>query len=234
MGTSNNMYVSTTGLVLRKVTYSDTSKVLTVLTGSEGKLTVSAHGAHRKKSKLSAATQLLVFSDMSLQQRKDRWTLTEAQCVEQFIGLREDLVLLSLGTYIAELAETVSDEDSLNTALLPLCLNTLYALSEKIRPPDFIKPVFELRLMAVSGFEPILLEKSEKRSASLGEGAIALGAGALNAANYILSCEPKKLFSFTLSDNALAELTTAAEAYLISHLDRKFRTLDYYKSLIYK
>ena len=227
------MFVNTTGIILREVQYKDASKILTVLTGSEGKLTISAHGAHRKNSKLAAVTGLLVFSEMTLLKKKDRWTITEARSVEQFIGLRDDLKLLALGTYIAELTEAVADEDSPNTELLPLCLNALYALSEKLKAPEFVKPVFELRLMAISGFEPLLSNRAQTGGSfvSMEDGVLKLSAGALNAARYILSCEAKKLFSFTLSDTALKELSKSTERYLLAHLDRSFKTLDYYHKI---
>ena len=300
------MYINTTGLVLRETAYKDSSKILTVLTGGEGKLTVSAHGALRRNSKLAAVTQLLAFSEMTLYSSKDRWTMTEARSVEQFIGLRDDLVLLALGAYFAELTEAVADEDSPNPDLLPLILNALFALSEKIKEPRYVKPAFELRLMAVSGFEPLIAECGECGSgdpesavlslrggtircskcagapaaaytvasvgpaygggnsdgggdggASFGDsgrypprprsdggdggasaqnaettGQVTLGAGALKAANYIIGCDSKKLFSFALGETALRELTVAAEGYLLAHLDRSFRTLDYYKGII--
>jgi len=225
------MYINTTGIVLREVTYTDSSKILTLLTASEGKLTVSAHGAHRKNSKLAAVTGLLVFSEMTLMKKKDRWTMTEARSVEQFIGLRDDLTLLALGTYIAELTEAVADEDSPNPELLPLCLNALYALSEKIKTPEYVKPAFELRLMAISGFKPILNDKNKRENNSLEDGTMNLSISALNAAKYILNCEAKKLFSFTLSPEALKELAHSTEHYLLAHLDRQFRTLDYYHKI---
>ncbi|MCL2426404.1 MAG: DNA repair protein RecO [Oscillospiraceae bacterium] len=225
------MYINTSGIVLREVAYKDSSKILTILTSSEGKLTVSAHGAHRKNSKLASSTGLLVFSEMTLFKKKDRWTMSEARSVEQFIGLRDDLKLLALGTYIAELMEAVSDEDSLNIELLPLCLNTLYALSEKIMSPDIVKPAFELRLMAVSGFAPLLNGRSTTEGNSMEDGFINLGVGATRAAEYILNCNVKKLFSFSLSDDSLRELSKATENYLLKHLDRSFRTLDYYHKI---
>jgi len=244
------MYVNTMGLVLRETAYKDSSKILTVLTEKEGKLTVSAHGALRKNSKIAAVTQLLAFSEMTLFSRHDRWTLTEARSVEQFIGLRTDIELLSLGAYFAELTEAVSDEDSPSPTLLPLCLNALYALSEKIKTPDLVKPAFELRLMAESGFEPLIarcsvcgLDEPERSALDLSGGTLRcekcglsggaeLSKGALSAARYIISCDAKKLFSFTLGQTALRELTKAAEGYLLAHLDRHFRTLDYYNSLV--
>jgi len=226
------MYINTTGIVLREVTYKDSSKILTVLTSSEGKLTVSAHGAHRKNSKLAVVTGLLVFSEMTLFMKKDRWTMTEARSVEQFIGLRDDLKLLALGSYIAELTEAVADEDSPNPELLPLCLNALYALSEKLKTPEYVKPAFELRLMAISGFEPMLSRENAASGNPHEDGVIELSAGALSAAEYIIGCDAKKLFSFELSSEALRELSTTTENYLLAHLDRTFRTLDYYKKLL--
>ena len=224
------MYINTTGIVLREVQYKDSSKILTVLTSDEGKLTVSAHGAFRKNSKLAAVTGLLVFSEMTLLKKKDRWTMTEARSVEQFSGLRDGLELLALGAYIAELTEAVADEDSPNQELLPLCLNALYALSEKLKTPEYVKPAFELRLMAISGFEPLLNHDDAGMADinSIEDGNLRLSAGALCAADYILSCDAKKLFSFSLSDEALKELSKTTEKYLLSHLDRPFRTLEYY------
>ena len=228
------MYVNTTGIVLREVTYKDSSKILTVLTSGEGKLTVSAHGAHRKNSKLAAVTGLLVFSEMTLLRKKERWTMTEARSIEQFIGLRDDIKLLALGSYIAELTEAVADEDSPSPDLLPLCLNALYALSENIKSPEYVKPAFELRLMAISGFEPLLNKQNTTSSSSLEDGVIKLSGGALKAADYILNCEAKKLFSFKLSNEALKELSRKTENYLLAHLDRTFRTLDYYHKIYSK
>lgn len=234
------MFINTTGIVLREVAYKDNAKILTVLTSGHGKLTVSAYGAHGKKSKLASSTGLFVFSHMTLTERSGRWTLTEAQIIEQFLGLRDDLCCLSLASYIAELTETVADEDSLNPELLPLCLNALYALSEANKPPELVKPAFELRLMAIAGYEPVLILKEKKPEDTAGvmneqnaggfrEGTLCLSAGALSAARYILTCDSKKLLSFRIESNGLKELAEETETYLLTHLDKSFRTLDYYK-----
>jgi len=212
-------------------------------------LTVVVHGSLRRNSKLAAVGQLLAVSEMTLCSRRERWTMTEARSVEQFIGLRDDITLLSLCAYLAELAEAVADEDSPNPELLPLCLNTLFALSEKLKAPEHVKPAFELRLMTVSGFEPFVghcavcggkdpdrafldLTGGTLRCDGCGgqEGAL-LGRGALEAMRYIISCDSKKLFSYSLSEGSLKELTSAAEGYTLVHLDRSFRTLDYYKTV---
>lgn len=60
------MFLTTRGLVLREVRYKESDKILTVLTQHEGKVTVRARGALRKGSRITAATQLLTYSDMTI------------------------------------------------------------------------------------------------------------------------------------------------------------------------
>ena len=244
------MYVNTTGIILRETAYKDSSKILTVLTSSEGKITVSARGALRKNSKLAAVTQLLVFSEMTLFFNKGKWSITEARTVEQFRGLRDDITLLALGSYFGEIVEAVADEDSPNPILLSLLLNSLFALSENKKAPAFVKPAFEIRIMAESGFAPLTdhcamcgAKKVEMAFLDLTGGTLfcnpcgrngfndtaELSAGALDALRYITTCDYKKILSFTIGESALKELTRAAEGYLLTQLDRNFRTLDYFK-----
>ena len=248
------MYINTKGLVLREVPYKETSKILTVLTADAGRITVSAKGARRKGSKTAAATQLLCFSDMTLSENRDRYTLTEARPIEMFEGLRYDLEKLALGSYFAQVLETVSDEDMQSPAILSLGLNALYVLSENKYPEKLIKPAFEMRLMALAGFAPVLdgcgvcgrddpvnprLDteggtvrcrdcREEKGFASE---TVPLCAGSLDALRHIITCDSKKVFSFSLGEDAAKKLYKAAESYLKTQLDRGFPALDYYNSV---
>ena len=55
------MYKTLHGLVLREVKYKESSKILTILTEEEGKITAEARGSLRKGSKCSAASQVLTW-----------------------------------------------------------------------------------------------------------------------------------------------------------------------------
>ncbi|MBQ3404046.1 MAG: DNA repair protein RecO [Oscillospiraceae bacterium] len=243
------MYISTTGLVLREVRYKESSKMLTVLTDSMGKVPVSARGALRKGSKIGAAAQFLTFSEMTLSGTNGRWTMTEGRVLEEFRGLREDLMLLSLGTYFAELAELVSDEDVPDPELMQLLLNTLFALSEGLRSPELIKAAFELRLMCAAGFAPVTnscpvcgKEDMARPVLDLAGGAVRCGGcgaglsaplceGSLAAMRYIVTAPPRKLFSFQLGKEALFRLTEACERYVMTQLGCELRSLAFYKSM---
>ena len=56
--------------------------------------------------------------------------------------------------------------------------------------------------------------------------------GGLAALRHVLYCDSRRLYAFTLEPAALRELDHAGEAFAASQLERSFRTLDYYKSLL--
>ena len=244
------MYKTTKALVLREVKYKDADKILTVLTERDGKLTVKARGALRKSCKYGASSQLLSYSEMTLFQNAGKWSLNEAETIEQFLPLRGDIAALALGTYFAELLEAVSDEDDPNPALLQLGLNSLYALSRAMYPAERIKAVFEMKLMCLSGYRPQLAgcpvcgkRPPEDPLFSLNGGTVhcracppgAVGvslpvsAETLQAMTYITDAEPKRIFSFRVSPDADRQLADLAEAYVMAQLERGFGALDYWK-----
>ena len=239
----------TTGLVLRQTVTKETDLILTVLTPDLGRISVIAKGARSKKSKYSAACQLLIYSEMTLTARGDWYYLNEASTVELFDGVRQDIVLLSLGSYFAELVETVCTPEAA-PELLRLLLNALYALSALHKEPTIVKPAFTFRLMALSGFEPycetcaVCGKEPEKPVMDVVQGVVhcmdcktnglslPLTSGALEALRYLLSCEDKKLYAFSAPLADLKLLDHAAEAFVSAQLERSFRTLDYYKSML--
>ena len=136
------MHISTQGLVLREVNYKESDKLLTVLTAEGGKRTVKARGCRRKGSPLAAAAQLLVYSDMTLFEYRDYFTLNEAESLQQFWRVRSDLERLSLASYFAEVMEAVAVEGRPDPPALSLILNSLYALDRLNRPLELVTAAF--------------------------------------------------------------------------------------------
>ncbi len=246
------MHKTTRALVLREVKYKEADKILTVLTEDEGKLTVSARGVMRRGSKLAAACQLFAFSELTLFENRGKWYADEGQTVEQFLGLRSDIAKLALAAYFAELLETVSDEDSPNPEVLRLGLNSLYALSEDLYPPEHIKAVFELRLMCLAGFEPSLdccpvcgCEVNALTVFSVHGGSLLclkcknieygetrpLCRASLQAMEHVVNAEGKRIFSFSLDAEAQQRFSRICEDYVGAQLDRRFHALNYWNSV---
>lgn len=246
------MYLNTKGLVIRVTPYNDTDALLSVLTPEHGRLTVKARGLRRKNSPLIAPCQLLSFAEFTLFEYRNMYTINEAHAIELFSPLRKDLQKLSLGSYFAQAAETMSQEDLPNPELLSLVLNCLFALAKLNLPEMMVKAVFELRSACLSGYTPDLygcyrcgcdnpdrFDISEGRlecvacrdPASTGL-RMPVTPGVLDAMRYICRCDSKKLFSFHASAETLEALSYITESYLSTQLERGFSALDFYKSLL--
>lgn len=145
------MRLTTQGIVLRETNYKEADKILTVLTRDLGKRTVKARGCRRKNSKLTAASQLLVYSEMTLYERGEFITLNEADPLEQFWSVRQDLEDLALASYFAEVTEATAQEGEAVPELLSLLLNSLYALDTLKKPRALVKAAFELKLLCLTG-----------------------------------------------------------------------------------
>ena len=246
------MYLNTKGLVVRVTPYNDTDALLSVLTPNHGKLTVKARGLRRKNSPLIAPCQLLAYADFTLFEYRNMYTINEAHSVELFSALRKDLQKLALGSYFAQAAEMMSQEDLPNPELLSLVLNCLYGLSKLDIPEAMVKAVFELRSACLSGYTPDLYgcyrcgcDTPDRFDISAGRlecvacrdpGSTGLRMpitpGILDAMRYICSCDSQRLFSFRASADTLESLSYLTESYLSTQLERGFSALDFYKSLL--
>ena len=245
------MFKTVNALVLREVRYKEADRILTLLTDTDGKITVKARGALRKSSKTAAATQQLTYSEMTLFGNLGRWTVNEAAVKEGFDGLRADIGSFALGCYFAECVDALSVEDQPDAPLMQLALNCLYALSRGMYTPEHIKAAFELRLMCLAGYTPelshcavcgdeepgdpvLMLERGcvccRRCAAGAGQ-TVKLDTASLNAMRHICSASPKQILSFSLEGEGAKLLSAAAEEYLLLHTERRFPTLDYWKNV---
>ena len=246
------MFIRTKGLILREVRYKEADRILTLLTETNGKITATAHGAYSKKNKLAAATQSLTCSDFLLEERNGRCSVKEASVVEYFEGLRTDISRYYLASYFMEVADAVSFEEVADPVLLRLILNTLYALSREMYPVEQIKAAFELKLCASIGFEPGLSACSVCGSPDPEEPLFCTETGSvccrecyrspmgkahpidratLEAMRFILSANIKNFLSFTLPGDSLLELARICEEFFLLHVERKFSTLELWKTV---
>ena len=246
------MYMTIQGIVLRVTDYNERDALLTLLTGTQGKITVKARGLRRKNSPLVAPCQLLAYGEFTLFEYRGQYTINEAHSLELFTPLRRDLTKLSLGTYFAQVSEVLSQEDYPSPELLSLLLNCLYVLTRLTISESMVKAVFELRAACLSGYTPDLfgchicgsqtpnrfdlsagqLECQNCRSRESNGIRMPVSPSVLEAMRYICLCDPKKLFSFQIGAETLLQLGNLTEAYLTTQLERGFSTLDFYKSLL--
>ena len=245
------MHMTVQALVLRVTPYKETDAILTLLSNSVGKMTVKVRGLRRRNSPMVAACQLLAFAEFVLFENKGMYTVNETQTIELFPQLRKDIQKLALGSYFAQVADVIAQEDDPNPELLSLTLNCLYAISKLDLAECRVKAVFELRCACLAGYYPDLhgcyrcnhpfpdrfniaegrLECAECKDPDSEGLRLPLNPGALDALRYICSCDKKRMFAFFAGEETLNRLEQISESYLATQLERGFSTLDFYKSL---
>lgn len=234
--------------MVKEQNVSESDRLITVLTSKYGLIRAFASGGKTIKNKNLAGTQLLAYSDFVFYKGADSYNVNTAAEKDVFFDLRSDIDNLSIAFYLAELFCELAPEGAECDELLRLLLNSLYLLAKKKKPGAQIKSVAELRALAVSGYSPNLVAcekcgtfESNPMHFDIKNGALyckdcavsgtALSISAVTAMRHIVYSEPKKVFEFTLSDSAMAELSAVTEAYALEHTARKFKTLDFLKSL---
>ena len=240
------------GIVLRETQTKEADKILTVLTAERGRIAVIARRARRKNSPLAAPCELLAFSELVLYEQHGWLMMSEGSTIELWSGIRRDVELLSLASYFAEMAEAVTGEGEPAGEVLALLLNALYALDTLKKPRELVKAAFELKLLSLAGYEPLVAACSVCGAAApkeplfdaaqgvvlcrgcagaAGQGLLPLDPGSLAAFRHVLGAERRRMLSFTLRGETLTRFARACEIFARVQLERDFRTLDFYKSL---
>ena len=243
--------IKTKGIVIAVANSSDNDKVLTILTSDLGKISVFCKGAKKNKSALLNVVEYLAFSDLILfKSPNDKYSLNSADVIELFYNLRMDIEKLNYATVMTRIVYDTIQENQYSEEILQLLLNSLYVLSETDKRLDLVLSIFELRLLALIGFAPRvnhcvscntpMLENMEhfyfsikddgvkcEACSRIDKGCIKLGKTAFMALIYILTAEPKKLFSFEIPQESIEELRLLAQIYLTEKLEKEYKAMKY-------
>lgn len=144
------------GIVIKEIRYKDTSKILTIYTRNNGKISAMARGAYKAKSQLMAGSQLFSHNEYQLNKGRNFYYLNQADVVESFYSIRENISRVMYGSYILELVDlsTMAEEDNENLfLLLEKGLSVLAKLDENFL--EFIL-AYELKYISFLGYRPVL------------------------------------------------------------------------------
>ena len=249
-GVSSKVNVETDGLVIKTQKIGEQDTLITVLTSSHGLIRAFVRRSTAVKSNLLATTQLLAYNDFVFYKGKNSWSVNSAQPKASFFKLNEDLEAMSTAFYLAELFGELAPENDNAEGLLKLLLNSLYLMAERKRPPAQVKATAELRALSNAGYMPNLVAcehcgtyESNPMYFNPASGMLLcsdcggpadgmqLSLSAVTAMRFICFSEEKKVFNFSLSDEALLELSQAAEQFALQQTGRTYRTLDFLKTI---
>ncbi len=247
------MQITTDAVIIKTKPFKG-DRIIHLLTPDMGVISAYARGAINPRGKLSGATELICYSRFVLEKKRDSLIVVSADYHRLFFGIRQDIEKLSLATYLCELAGIFCREGEQTEQQQKLLLNSLHILEENMRPISFIKAVFELRLLTLSGFMPDLVgcancgkHENEYFSLFLEDGImlcsdcvksgsrradIKLSYSVVNAMRHIIYSTQPSLFSFTLGGHSLDLLAKATEQYLLSQIEFTPNSLGFLKDIL--
>jgi DNA repair protein RecO (recombination protein O) len=145
--------VRTEGVVLRRRDYGESDRILVIFTKKLGRVSGIAKGARKPSSKISGHLELFSRSSFLISRGRNLHLITQAETLDSYDHLREDLSGIGLGSYIVELVDAVTTEEGSNVKLYDLLILTLQSLDSS-QDPGIIRHFFELQLLGLSGFRP--------------------------------------------------------------------------------
>ncbi len=208
-----------TGMIIKAVPIGEYDRRLVLLTKERGKISAFVRGARKPNSRFVAATNLFCFGTFKLYQGRDSYTLAEAEISNYFVELRMDFEGAYYGMYFLEIADYYTRENNDEREMLKLLYQSLRALSVPSLSNQLVRAIYELKSVIVNGeFPGISTDKNYLPATEY-------------TVDYIVNSSIEKLYTFTVTEEVLAELKAIAAKICKMCLASHFHSLELLDSL---
>lgn len=232
------------GMVLSAASIGEYDKRVVLLTKERGKFAAFARGARRPRSSLSAVTEPFTFGEFFIYRGRDSYSIEQVDVKHFFPDLRKDLDNLYMALYFCEVADYFTREGMEAAAELNLLYLSLRALTAPSLPRRLVRYIFEFRMLFIEGESPRIFScircgKTEAlhhfyvreagavcENCHQGNTGITMSETTVYTLQRILSSPLEKLYTFTVGERTLHELSKVVGQYFDARADKRFRSLD--------
>ena len=248
------MKVTTNGLILKETDIGENGKLINILTEDKGVISAISPNAKKLRTKNSGLLQALYYCKITLFKGQKGYIVDEVEVKERFENLKYDMEKFSLAEYFCEMALVLSPREGESRDFLRLILNCLYFVLKERMNNCLVKSIFELRSCSLAGYMPNLVGcvkckkyKNGKTYFDLENSClicenclknygcdhtpILISESVLDAMRHIIYSKLEKIFLFKISQSSASELSLICEKYVLQHIDYKFKSLAFLKSL---
>jgi len=142
-------------VIIKRRDFGEADRLVTCFTREHGKLTLLAKGVRKITSRKAGHVELFTHARLLVAKGRTWDIITQAECIQPFLPLREDLGRTGYAYYAAELLDLLTQEQDPNPELFDLFLETLDRLG-RAEEPRLPMRYFELHAMGLAGFQPEL------------------------------------------------------------------------------
>lgn len=237
----------TKAIVLRRTDFGEADRLLTVFTPERGKLKLVAKGARKPTSRKSGHVELFSLGQFLVAVGRDLDIVTQAETLEPFLLLREDLLRTTYAYYVAELADSFTAERDENRPLFDLLQDAFGWLGEAT-DLALVARYYELHLLGLVGYQPQLFLcggckkqlEPEVNYFSTAEGGVfcrkcgydrlgtaELSVNVLKVLRFLQTHEWETCRLLRLSPASHAKVEQMMNHYITYHLERKLKSVDF-------
>lgn len=222
----------TLSLILGRVDYSDSDRILSLLTPDYGKRSVIAKGARKLKSKLAGGIEPFCLSEIIfVEGRGELGTLVSARGKQYYSNIATNLDRLQCGYKIIKLID-INTKEHADSEYFWLLENSLKYLNDLNIDADLVLDYFFANLINISGLTPNLdvdqngssLEKGKLYNFDFNEMCFLLNdrgkydTNIIKILRILFSSNPEKIFNIKGVEKYQNMLTSVLETMLKSHL----------------
>jgi DNA repair protein RecO (recombination protein O) len=239
-------------IVLRRLDYGESDRILTLLTREQGKFAAIAKGARKSKTRSAGALDLFARSRMQLAKGHNLDVVAQVERRGDVRNISGDLQRTAYACLVAEVIDKVLEDRHPVDDVFDLVVVTLDRLNVPARSPRADSAWFLMRILELLGYQPQLdhcaacgtpLPEIAAWFSPLLGGILCASCGAHHQAGSPVSVNGLKVLRVMAADDGdlydrlrlapqlLGELEQALEAQLEYHLDRHLKTLDFLRSL---
>jgi DNA repair protein RecO (recombination protein O) len=142
------------GVVLRTHKLGEADRIVSLVTREHGKVRAVAKGVRKTKSRFGGRLEPMGHVSLLLYEGRELDVITQAESVDQFRPIREDLDRLSRAHSMLEAVDQVAQERERNPELYQLLLGALRTLAGRDTP--LVVAGFFWKLLALEGYQPLL------------------------------------------------------------------------------
>ncbi|MBN1657137.1 MAG: DNA repair protein RecO [Anaerolineae bacterium] len=248
----------TSGIILRRTDFGEADRLLTVLTPDRGKLRLVAKGARKPSSRKSGHVELFCHTHFLVAVGRDLDIITQAETVEPFLALRDDLLTTTYAYYVAELADAFIGEEDVSQPMFDLVEDAMGWINQAAMTTEFEKVLplmaryYEIHVLGLAGYQPQLyvcglckksLEPTVNYMSAAEGGVLCAACGYRHVGTAELSVNAQKVLRFLqthewesvrllrLTEATQRELERTLGDYITYYLERKLKSVDFMNRL---
>lgn len=144
------------GVVLRTHKLGEADRIVSVMTEGHGKVRAVAKGVRKTKSRFGSRLEPCSHVAIQLYEGRQLDTITQAETIDHFRPIREDLDRLARATALLEAVDQIAQEGEANARLYQMLVGGLRSLAAANSP--LLVAAFFFKLLSLEGAHPLVDE----------------------------------------------------------------------------